>query len=132
MRRLARTLGPAACSRCALTAAGVRRLTPARAPARRDARAAPRRLRARRPTPEAATPTSLIWTDALKIDAVKAVADAFGEANGITVEVQAISEDLQSNFVTANAAGNGPDVVVGAHDWIGNLVQNGAIEPAAT
>ena len=71
----------------------------------------------------------VIWTDALKIDCVKPVADAFGEANGISVDVQAISTDLQTNFVTANSAGNGPDVVMGAHDWIGNLVQNGAIEP---
>lgn len=71
----------------------------------------------------------VIWTDALKIDAVKTVADTFAEQNGISVEVQAVSSDLQTNFVTANAAGNGPDVVVGAHDWIGNLVANGAIEP---
>ena len=71
----------------------------------------------------------LVWTDSLKIDAVKKVADSFGEANGITVKVQAISEDLQGSFVTADAAGNGPDVVVGAHDWMGNLVQNGAIDP---
>lgn len=71
----------------------------------------------------------VVWTDALKIDTVKKVADAFGQANGISVDVQAISSDLQAAFVTANAAGNGPDVVVGAHDWIGNLVQNGAIEP---
>ena len=90
------------------------------------------------PEPEASDSTAIpergdadlvIWTDALKITAVKQVADAFGEANGISVEVQAISSDLQPNFVTANSAGNGPDVVVGAHDWIGNLVQNGAIEP---
>ena len=71
----------------------------------------------------------LVWTDSLKIDAVTEVAEAFGEANGITVKVQAISEDLQGSFVTADAAGNGPDVVVGAHDWMGNLVQNGAIDP---
>ena len=71
----------------------------------------------------------LVWTDSLKIDAVTQVAETFGEANGITVKVQAISEDLQGSFVTADAAGNGPDVVVGAHDWIGNLVQNGAIDP---
>ncbi|NYG56603.1 sugar ABC transporter substrate-binding protein [Nocardioides perillae] len=71
----------------------------------------------------------VIWTDALKIDAVKTVADTFAEQNGISVEVQAVSSDLQTNFVTANTAGNGPDVVVGAHDWIGNLVANGAIEP---
>ena len=31
--------------------------------------------------------------------------------------------------MTANQAGNGPDIVVGAHDWIGNLVQNSAIHP---
>jgi arabinogalactan oligomer/maltooligosaccharide transport system substrate-binding protein len=70
----------------------------------------------------------VIWTDDLKIDAVKKIADGFGETNGISVDVQAIT-DTQSNFVTANTAGNGPDVVLGAHDWIGNLVQNGAIDP---
>jgi arabinogalactan oligomer / maltooligosaccharide transport system substrate-binding protein len=31
--------------------------------------------------------------------------------------------------VTASQAGEPPDVVLGAHDWIGNLVQNGAIDP---
>jgi arabinogalactan oligomer/maltooligosaccharide transport system substrate-binding protein len=71
----------------------------------------------------------VIWTDALKINAVKKVADEFAAAQGIKVATQAISSDLQTNFVTANSAGNGPDVVVGAHDWIGNLVQNGAIDP---
>src|SRR5688572_15465022 len=71
----------------------------------------------------------VIWTDSLKLEAVQTVADQFAEANGISVAVQAVSTDLQTNFVTANAAKNGPDVVVGAHDWIGNLVQNGAIVP---
>src|SRR3954447_12538201 len=44
----------------------------------------------------------VIWTDALKIDCVKPVADAFGKDNGISVDVQAIATDLQTNFVTAN------------------------------
>ncbi len=79
--------------------------------------------------PERGDADLVIWTDALKLDGVTKIADTFGEANGISVSVQAISSDLQTNFVTANAAGNGPDVVVGAHDWMGNLVQNGAIEP---
>ncbi len=70
----------------------------------------------------------VVWTDDLKLGGVTAVAEAFGEAQGITVSVQAVTE-LQPNFVTANGAGNGPDVVVGAHDWLGNLVQNGAVEP---
>ena len=32
-------------------------------------------------------------------------------------------------YVTAAPAGKGPDLVMGAHDWIGNLVQNGTIDP---
>lgn len=71
----------------------------------------------------------VIWTDELKAPGVKPIAAKFAADNGITVDVQVISADLQANFVTANAAGNGPDVFTGAHDWIGNLVQNGAIAP---
>ena len=52
-----------------------------------------------------------------------------GDKQGISVAVQIVANDLQPNFVTANQAGNGPDIVVGAHDWIGNLVQNSAIRP---
>jgi len=70
----------------------------------------------------------VIWTDAVKLDAITAVADAFAQENGITVGVQAIV-NTRADFITANAAGNGPDVLVGAHDWIGQLVQNGAIDP---
>lgn len=71
----------------------------------------------------------VIWTDELKAPAVRSVADTFATANGITVDVQVVSSDLQAAVVTANAAGNGPDVFTGAHDWIGNLVQNGTLEP---
>ncbi len=70
----------------------------------------------------------VIWTDNLKLPGVQKIAETFGEAQGISVSVQAVT-NLQPNFVTANGASNGPDVVVGAHDWIGNLVQNGAIDP---
>ena len=45
--------------------------------------------------------------------------------------VQTVANDLQSNFITANQAGNGPDIVMGAHDWIGNMVQNGSIDPVS-
>ncbi|SDN55628.1 carbohydrate ABC transporter substrate-binding protein, CUT1 family [Actinomyces ruminicola] len=71
----------------------------------------------------------VIWTDEVKAGALKDVAQEWGDKQGITVAVQVVADDLQGNFIAANQAGNGPDVVVAAHDWIGNLVQNGTISP---
>jgi arabinogalactan oligomer / maltooligosaccharide transport system substrate-binding protein len=71
----------------------------------------------------------VIWADDKRAAALKPFADKFGAENGLTVKVQAISKDQQTTFVTASQQGSGPDVMVGAHDWIGNLVQNGAIDP---
>ncbi|NUT05558.1 MAG: maltose ABC transporter substrate-binding protein [Hamadaea sp.] len=71
----------------------------------------------------------VIWADTKRSAVLKKYADQFGKDNGVTVEVKEISENLQQVFVTASQQGSGPDVVVGAHDWIGNLVQNGAIDP---
>ena len=70
-----------------------------------------------------------IWTDSPRVEPMQAVADRFAEENGITVTVEGIAEELQTQFVTAAQAGTGPDLVLGAHDWIGNLVQNGTIDP---
>ncbi|ATG52400.1 maltose ABC transporter substrate-binding protein [Brachybacterium vulturis] len=72
----------------------------------------------------------VIWADEEKAPALEPSAKAWGEENGIEVVVEVVpGDELQGNFVTANQAGNGPDVTMGAHDWIGNLVQNGAISP---
>jgi len=37
--------------------------------------------------------------------------------------------DIKSKFLTAAPAGEGPDIIVGAHDWTGELVVNGLLEP---
>ena len=71
----------------------------------------------------------VIWTDDVRAGALTDAAVAWGEANGLTVAVQAISGPLQDLFITADSLGNGPDLVIGAHDWVGNLVQNGSIVP---
>lgn len=72
----------------------------------------------------------VIWADEEKAPALEPSVKAWGEQNGITVAVQVVpGDELQANFITANQAGNGPDITMGAHDWIGNLVQNSAISP---
>ena len=72
----------------------------------------------------------VIWADEEKAPALEPSAQAWGEENDITVAVQVVpGDELQANFITANQAGNGPDITMGAHDWIGNLVQNSAIVP---
>lgn len=79
--------------------------------------------------PQRADADLVIWADELKAKALQEPAKKWGEKNGITVAVQTVANELQPTFVTANQAGNGPDVLLGAHDWIGNLVQNGSINP---
>ncbi|MFC7279034.1 extracellular solute-binding protein [Paractinoplanes rhizophilus] len=81
------------------------------------------------PGAKAAAGELVIWADDKRAAALKPFADKFGAENGVTVKIQAISKDQQTTFVTASQQGSGPDVTVGAHDWIGNLVQNGAIDP---
>jgi arabinogalactan oligomer / maltooligosaccharide transport system substrate-binding protein len=79
--------------------------------------------------PAATGGTLVIWADANRVKPLKPFADQFGTENGVTVEVKEISKDNQQTFLTASQQGSGPDIMIGAHDWIGNLVQNGAIDP---
>ena len=81
------------------------------------------------PSAAAASGELVIWADDKRSAALKPFAEKFGTENGVTVKVQAISKDQQTTFLTASQQGSGPDVMVGAHDWIGNLVQNGAVDP---
>ncbi|MGP9537511.1 sugar ABC transporter substrate-binding protein [Brachybacterium sp. AOP43-C2-M15] len=72
----------------------------------------------------------VIWADEEKAPALEPSATEWGEQNGVSVVVEVVpGDELQANFITANQAGNGPDITMGAHDWIGNLVQNSAISP---
>ena len=71
----------------------------------------------------------VIWADEKKADSLAEIVKTWGDEQGITVAVQTVANELQSSFITANQAGNGPDIVLGAHDWIGNMVQNGSIAP---
>ncbi|MFD3687976.1 extracellular solute-binding protein [Nocardiopsis sp. NPDC058631] len=72
----------------------------------------------------------VIWSDPERADAIQAAAEEFAEANGVEVDVQGLAfDDIQGDLLNAHQAGNAPDVFIGAHDWTGNLVRNGAVQP---
>ncbi len=60
---------------------------------------------------------------------IKPLAAKWATDNGVTVQVESVAQDLTTKFKTASQAGNPPDVVVWAHDVIGDFIQNGAIDP---
>lgn len=71
----------------------------------------------------------VIWMDENRASALEGVVSTFEEETGTTVEV--IIKDfntIRDDLTTQAPSGDGPDVVVGAHDWIGKLVQNGVIQ----
>lgn len=72
----------------------------------------------------------VIWTSANQAKVLLPFAQKFGKRYGITVAVTA-DANLPGDFTTATEAGKGPDIVVGAHDWIGDLVADGTLAPIA-
>ncbi|MFT3887977.1 MAG: maltose ABC transporter substrate-binding protein [Arachnia sp.] len=70
----------------------------------------------------------VIWADQLRAEALRPFADQFGADNGLNVQVQFVN-DVRKDFSAASQSGTGPDVIVGAHDWLGEFYQNGAVAP---
>jgi arabinogalactan oligomer/maltooligosaccharide transport system substrate-binding protein len=72
----------------------------------------------------------VIWADETRASVLEPIADEFAAAEGITVEVVEIPNgEIRSQFSTAAPAGEGPDIVTGAHDWLGEFVSNGVVSP---
>ena len=80
--------------------------------------------------PTAATSTFTIWADEVRTPPIKAQCDQFAEANGITCDVVQIDfGDIRARAVQGSQTGDVPDVFIGAHDWLGELVTNGVVAP---
>ncbi|MGZ4599451.1 MAG: sugar ABC transporter substrate-binding protein [Oryzihumus sp.] len=70
----------------------------------------------------------VIWADNDRAPILQKYADQFGKENGVKVAVQ-VATDVRQQFKDATKVGKGPDVIVGAHDWLGELVQNATVAP---
>jgi len=72
----------------------------------------------------------VIWADDTRTPVIEPFAEQFGEEQGITVAVQEVPFDqIRDNVGVQGPAGEGPDVFIGAHDWLGELAENGVVAP---
>jgi maltose/maltodextrin transport system substrate-binding protein/arabinogalactan oligomer/maltooligosaccharide transport system substrate-binding protein len=79
------------------------------------------------PAAEAAV-TLKIWADDTRAPALLAVAPDFEATYGVKLEVSELGfGDIRDNVKTAAPAGEGPDLFIGAHDWVGELYTNGIL-----
>ncbi|PFG43603.1 carbohydrate ABC transporter substrate-binding protein (CUT1 family) [Isoptericola jiangsuensis] len=71
-----------------------------------------------------------VWVDETRQAAVEAAAEDFTAETGTEVELVLKNfEDIRTDFIAQVPTGEGPDVTVGAHDWLGELITNGVVAP---
>jgi len=69
-----------------------------------------------------------IWVDENREPAVAAAAETFEAETGATVTlVQKNFEDIRADFLAQVPTGEGPDITIGAHDWLGALIEGGVV-----
>ena len=72
----------------------------------------------------------VIWSSEAQVPALLPMAKQFQEEYGVEVQVTEMGfGDIRSNFTVSAPTGEGPDIIVGAHDWVGELARNGLLEP---
>lgn len=73
--------------------------------------------------------TLTIWADERRVPVIQNVAKEFTAQSGIPVSVQQVGfGDIRDQLKLAGPAKEGPDIIVGAHDWLGELVTNGLVD----
>ncbi|TRZ50225.1 extracellular solute-binding protein [bacterium] len=80
------------------------------------------------PTPAG---TLVIWADDTRTPILQGMADAFlADYNvELVVEDLGVVQDIRSQAIIAIPAGEGPDIYLGVHDWLGALIDSGLAAP---
>lgn len=77
-----------------------------------------------------ASSTLTVWVDAERVDALKGAAKAYSDETGVEVKlVGKDNADIKDDFIQQVPTGKGPDITMGAHDWLGELSTNGVVAP---
>ena len=76
------------------------------------------------------TPVIRVWADETRTPVLEGVEAAFEEEYGVELLIEQLDFGaIRTNIITAGPAGEGPDIIVGAHDWLGQLVTSGILVP---
>src|SRR5690554_6099429 len=71
----------------------------------------------------------VVWVDENREPAVAAAAEKFEAETGAMVSLVIKNfADIRTDFIAQAPTGEGPDIIVGAHDWTGALVTAGVVE----
>ena len=71
-----------------------------------------------------------VWADDTRYSQIQELAKDFTAATKVDVQVvQKSQTDMGQEFISQVPTGNGPDIMVTAHDGLGQLVKNGVISP---
>jgi len=73
-------------------------------------------------------PVITIWVDETRAPIINDIAGQYAEDLGIQLDVVQMGfGDVRDQMKVAGPAGEGPDIFIGAHDWMGELVANGLV-----
>jgi len=71
-----------------------------------------------------------IWADGERAPILEKLGDEFAAQTGVKLAVvQKAIGDIRNDFKIAAPAGSGPDIILGAHDWLGELNGSGLLAP---
>ncbi|MCC6605967.1 MAG: extracellular solute-binding protein [Anaerolineae bacterium] len=87
--------------------------------------------------PEAEAPavepvaTLTIWADDTRTPILQGLAEEFLAEYNVELVVQdlGVVQDIRSQVIIAAPAGEGPDIYIGVHDWLGALIESGLVAP---
>ena len=70
----------------------------------------------------------VIWADDTRAPILEELGAEFEAEFGVPVMIHELGfGDIRDQFKTAGPAGEGPDMIIGAHDWLGELAVNGLL-----
>lgn len=83
------------------------------------------------PVDSAPAATLKIWADDTRTPILLAFADDFKAKYNVELIVEDLGrvQDIRTPMITAAPAGEGPDIFIGVHDWLGALVESGLVAP---